>query len=340
MGLDRSNLNGGLMTHILISAYAVRIWVGKMLAFSGHRGLYIVLCFLILTDLGTMSARSEDSGPQILIINSYSQGFNWTDDEIEGFMEVYRREAPDALDPMIEYMDWKRYPEQENLRHLLSLYRYRYSGKRLDEVIVFDSRALAFAIEHRNELFPGAYLIFAGFNIFNHSMLSGQGRITGVTEKSEIAGTLDTMLKLHPGAKQVLVLSDFTEAGNAFRQELKEQIPPYSDRLSFRVLQDANMSEVLSIVEALDNSSLVLCGPFTMDRDRRIFNSREATVEICSQSRVPVYGLWDFQLGNGIVGGKLLSGRVHGENAAALAIKVLNGDKPPIIQTLTPRLRD
>jgi two-component system, sensor histidine kinase and response regulator len=303
-----------------------------MLAFSDHRGLYIVLCFLILTDLGTISARSDDSGPQILILNYYSKGFNWTDDEIEGFMEIYRREAPDALDPMIEYMDWKRYPEQENLRHLFSLYRYRYSGKKLDEVIVFDNRALAFAIEHRNELFPGTYLIFAGINIFNHSMISGQSKITGVVVKSDIAGTLDTMLKLHPDAKQVVVVSDSSEAGNVFGQELKEQIPPYSERLSFRVLQNANMSEVLSIVEVLDNSSLVLCGPFTIDRDGKIFNSREATAEICSHSRVPVYGLWDFQLGNGIIGGKLLSGRVQGENAADIAIKVLNGDKPPIIQ--------
>lgn len=303
-----------------------------MLATPDRRVLCTILCFLILAGLGMISAMAEDSGPQVLILNSYSQDYSWTDDKMEGFMEVYHREVPGALDPMVEYMDSNRYPEKENLKHLFDLYRYRYSKKRLDEVVVFDAPALAFALEHRAELFPGAYLIFAGVSNFNDSMISGQDRITGVVARSEIADTLKAMLQLHPGARQVLVVMDCTEAGNAFRQELSEQIPPFKDRLSFRILQDANMSQVLSGVEALDNSSLVLCGPFNHDRDGRIFNSSEATALISSHSRVPVYGLWDFQLGKGIVGGKLVSGRAQGENAAALAIKVLKGDNPPVIR--------
>lgn len=303
-----------------------------MLATPDRRGLCIVLCFLILAGLGTISARAEDSVPQVLILNSYSQGDSWTDDEMEGFMEVYHREVPGAPDPVVECIDSKRYPEKENLRHLIDLYRYRYREKSLDEVVVFDAPALAFALEHRSELFPGAYMIFAGTSIFNDSMISGHDRITGVVEMPEIAGTLEVMLKIHPGARQVFVVMDSTDAGNAFKQELGEQIPHFKDRLSFRVLQDANMALVLSSVEGLDNSSLVLCGPFNRDRDGRVFNSSEAIALISSHSRVPVYGLWDFQLGKGIVGGKLVSGRVQGENAAALAIKVLKGDNPPIIQ--------
>ncbi|HSD59172.1 MAG TPA: PAS domain S-box protein [Methanotrichaceae archaeon] len=306
-----------------------------MLATPDRQGLCVVLCFLILAGLGTISAGAADSGPQVLILNSYSQDNPWTDAEMEGFMEIYHREVPGAYNPMVEYMDSNRYPEKENLRHLFDLYRYRYSGKRLDEVVVFDAPALAFALERREELFPQAYLIFAGItgiNIFNDSMISGHNRITGVVGKPEISGTLDAMLQIHPDARQVLVVLDCTDAGNATLQELNEQIPPFKDRLSFRVLQDANMTLVLSTVAALDNSSLVLCGPNNFDRNGRIFNSSEATSLISSHSRVPVYGLWDFQLGNGIVGGKLVSGRVLGENAAALAIKVLKGDNPPIIK--------
>ncbi len=296
-------------------------------------GFCIVLCFLILADLGTISAGVEASRPRLLILNSYSQSCSWTDDEMKGFMEVYHREVPDALDPMIEYMNWIRFPEKENSRYLFDLYRYRYSSKKLDAIIVFDRQALAFALQHRAELFPGTPLIFAGIDIDNLSTITGQSeRITGVAERSEIIGTLETMLQLHPDTRQVLVVLDSTDTRNAISQELNEQIPSYKNRLSFQVLQDANMSQVLSTVESLDRGSLVLCGPFNWDRDGRIFNSSEATAEICSHCRVPVYGLWDSQLGHGIVGGKLVSGRVLGEKAAALTIEVLKGDIPPIIQ--------
>ena len=54
--------------------------------------------------------------------------------------------------------------------------------------------------------------------------------------KPDISGTLGAMLQIHPNAKQVLVVMDSTVSGNVFKQELNQQIQPFKDRLSFRVL--------------------------------------------------------------------------------------------------------
>ena len=301
-----------------------------MLATPDRRSLYVSLCILIFIVLWMMPAMAEDSSPQVLILSSYSKDHSWTNEEIKGFMDVYQREIPGTFYPMIEYMDSNRYPEKENEKLLLDIYRYRYSRKKLDAVIALDAPALTFALEHRAELFPGAYLIFAGINSFNKSLNSS--KITGVLAKPDIFGTLMAMLQLDPNAKQILAVMDYTVAGDAFRQELSQQIPPFKDRLSFQVLQDDNLTLVLSKVKALNNSSLVLLGPFNRDQDGRILNSSVVTTEISSHSRSPVYGVWDFQLGSGIVGGKLVSGRVQGENAATLAVKALTGDNPAIVQ--------
>ena len=152
-----------------------------------HRGLSVglclALCLLILADLGTISAEAEDGRPQILILNSYSEDHPWVHDEMEGFMQVYHREVPGSPDPMIEYMDCMQYPEKEYQRYLLDLYRYKYSKKKLDQVVVFDSPAMAFAIENREELFPEAFIIFSGTKIDTNSMNFSQEKITGTTTK-------------------------------------------------------------------------------------------------------------------------------------------------------------
>ncbi len=296
-------------------------------------GFCIVLCFLISASLEMTSVQAEDLRPQLLILNSYSHGHPWTDEEMKGFLEVYHQEFPIAPDPMIENMNWVQYPEKENSRRLFDLYNYRYSKEKLDTVIVFDKQAQDFVLEHGAELFPETSLIFAGIGIDNSSIsFSGSERITSVFERPEIAGTLETMLRLHPDTRQVLVVLDSTDIGNAINTELDERIPFYKNRLSLRVLQDANMSQVLSIVEALGNDSLVLCGLFDCDRDKLRFNSSDATAEICSHSRVPVYGLWDTQLGHGIVGGLLISGRVLGQKAAALAAEAIKGNNISVTQ--------
>jgi len=329
--------------HILIATNTAGIWRLRYMpackdCLGLSTGLCLVLCLLILTDLGTISAGAEYVRPQILIINSYSQANSWVNDEMEGFMQVYHREVPGAPDPMIEYLDCMRYPEKDYQRHLLDLYRYKYSKKKLDQVIVFDRPAMTFALEHREELFPEAFFIFAETNIDNNQINLSEGKIAGVLQKTEIAGTLQAMLQLHPHADQVLVVLDDTETGNALRDELDGLRPLLKERLNLSVLQvsqDGNMSQVLFAVEALDNSSLVLCSLFNHDGNNWTYSSNDAIADICSHCRVPVYGLWDFQLGQGIVGGKLISGRILGESAAALAARVLNGDEAPITQNLS-----
>jgi PAS domain S-box-containing protein len=307
-----------------------------MQAIPDRRSFYAILCLLIFIVLWMMPVVAEDNGPQILILSSYSMDHPWTNEEIDGFMDIYHRGLPGSFDPIIEYMESDQYPGEENSKLLLEIYRYRYSGKRIDAVIAFDAPALAFAVEHRAELFPGAYLVFAGVSSFNESLNSS--KVTGVFARPDILGTLTTMLQLNPNAKEILAVMDSTVAGNAFRHELGRQIQPFKDRLSFQMLQDGNLTLVESKVEGLNNSSLVLLGPFSRDQDGRILNSSEVMAEISSHSRSPVYGLWDFQLGSGIVGGKLISGEEQGENAATLAIKELSGDNPPIIRNSSSSL--
>ncbi|MBF0254760.1 MAG: hybrid sensor histidine kinase/response regulator, partial [Candidatus Omnitrophica bacterium] len=50
---------------------------------------------------------------------------------------------------------------------------------------------------------------------------------------------------------------------------------------------------------------------------------------ISEASPVPVYGIVNMYLGEGIVGGKLLASQEHGRAAAELLIRVLNGEAAP-----------
>jgi len=53
-----------------------------------------------------------------------------------------------------------------------------------------------------------------------------------------------------------------------------------------------------------------------------------------SHSRVPIYGVWDFYLGRGIVGGKLTSAFLQGKKAGELALQVLHGKLPSEIPVI------
>ena len=45
-----------------------------------------------------------------------------------------------------------------------------------------------------------------------------------------------------------------------------------------------------------------------------------------NKTNIPIYGIWDILLGNGIIGGKISSGFDQGVYAGKIAEKIINGE--------------
>ena len=65
----------------------------------------------------------------------------------------------------------------------------------------------------------------------------------------------------------------------------------------------------------------------------------ELARQLAQASRVPVYGLSRPQLEQGIIGGPLLDFSEIGHKAAALAFRVLAGERPPTLTLPDPAMK-
>jgi len=295
--------------------------------------IFCLFIYLPLIFIGTAEARIEDK-KNVLILNSYHQGYKWTDDETKGSIA--------GLDPVrndfkvvIEYMGTKWVYDEPYFEQLRSTYKYKFKGIRFDIIIATDDDAFNFLKHNRDELFPNTPVVFCGVNWFKpESVPAGFKRYTGVNEDADIPSTLDLMLNLHPGAKKVYVVTDMTTTGKKIHAQFEAIIPKYKDKVSFTFLEDMDMSEILDTVGKLGNDSLVLITLFHKDKAGNFFEFDESASLISKSSRVPVYGLWDFDLGFGIVGGMLTSGYNQGKTSGELAVRILKGEKADAIPVL------
>ena len=136
-------------------------------------------------------------------------------------------------------------------------------------------------------------------------------------------------LKLHPG--QYVAVSDLSATGlankGADRRDHREDLPK---RVLFFENSDIENVQKL-IAEKGSRGILLLLSPL---RDR--FGNYVPVREVSSLG-LPLYSLWDIFLGEGIIGGKLLSPYYQGVMAAEMGFQVLNGEKisevPPIVQS-------
>ncbi|MFH1350903.1 MAG: PAS domain S-box protein [Pseudomonadota bacterium] len=289
--------------------------------------LSAILFFLITTPIYSGVATAKDaSTKKVLILNSYHPGYAWSDDEQAGIVDTFRARNPTWL-PFIEYLDCKRLPKGSHLEDLTGLLRIKYHDQNLSVLIAMDNPALEFALKNRAKLFENLPIVFCGINDFTPAMLNGYSNVTGRAENIDIGGTIEVMLRIHPDAREILVLHDYTETGLAMRKEGEALVPRFSARAGFRFNDPLDMAELLKELERLPKGSLVLEIGFITDKSGRTFGLTETTDLFVKHSPVPVYGAYEARLGHGIIGGKLISARIHGAKAAMIALRVLAGEK-------------
>jgi PAS domain S-box-containing protein len=282
---------------------------------------------LLFSALSNSYAAGEKN---ILIVHSYHQGYKWTDDASRGIMSALSPMAKDAKF-YYEYMGSKWVSEVSFSEQLRDVFKRRYANIPLDVIITTDNDAFDFLRKYRDEMFGIVPVVFCGVNWLKPEDLQGHPLYTGVNEDADIKENIDLMLRLHPKTTDVYVIADLTTTGQVIHRKLQEVLPLYTGRVAFHVLDDLASSQVLDKVSSLSSNSLVLITIFQKDKLGKFLEFNEIAQQVSQGSKVPVYGLWDFHLGYGIVGGMLTSGYAQGAAAGEIALRVLNGVAPDAI---------
>ncbi|MBN1436244.1 MAG: PAS domain S-box protein [Sedimentisphaerales bacterium] len=283
----------------------------------------VVFVSLILSSLSTICV-ADDSPQNVLIIHSYHVGYKWTDDINRGIVDSLRQAG---VQYSVEYMDLMRHADATNYQLLRQLFAQRYADQNIDVIIVSDNDSFNFLKQYRDELFPDVPVVFCGVNDFSDADLEGCRLFTGVNEQADVRANIELILRLHPDTEHIYILNDTTTTGQILHHDIVQAIAQYP-QIDFHILDDVSMSYIQSLLSSTDlpQNSIVYYTIFSRDSTGAFFDCVLSTRMICESSRVPVYGTWDLGLGAGFVGGMFTSGYYQGEEAAKLALRILDGE--------------
>lgn len=267
----------------------------------------------------------EGSRKSVLYLNSYHNGYAWSDHIQEGIRQTLA-ESPYSIVFQVEYMDSKKFHYQDTVSTLYALYRDKFRNKKFDIIIASDNVAVDFLLQFGEELFPGVPIVFCGLNDVQSASLRATGReITGVLENYDVAYNLELALRLNPQLRRMVVIGDDSVTGAAIRNQVLAQLGPFRDRLVVEEWSDYSLEQMLDWVREQGPDTFFYFVPIYRDIDGQFYSAEELLEKVHAASRAPLYSNWAFLLGHGIVGGKLISGVRHGEMAARMALQVLSG---------------
>ncbi|WP_338667417.1 hybrid sensor histidine kinase/response regulator [Pseudodesulfovibrio methanolicus] len=300
--------------------------------------LYLTLllsCLCILPARPVLGA-VEKPKKSVLCLNSYHDGYQWSDAIMRGIRSILEN-SHYKIDLQIEYMDAKRYNYEDVTRMLLRLYKEKFKNEKFDLIMTSDNDAYSFATQYRDILFPGVPLVYCGVNFLNTDDTDSDNA-TGVIESFDLSKTLDVALRLHPDKRHITVVGDSSTAGAAIKRQVQSQLARYKVPLVAEYWTDMSLKNVLDRVAHLPSDTFLFFIPYYQVIDGRFLTAEEAMQAIYTRSPVPIYTAWEFLAGSGAVGGNMLSGYLHGQRAAEIALEILDGksaDDIPVYRETT-----
>lgn len=287
--------------------------------------LKVLLLFIIASLLPKTFIYASDSEPyNILLLNSYHQGYTWSDDIFSGISAVFESTShPYNID--IEYMDSKRYTTDDYFSILNTVYSTKYEDSNYDVIIANDDSAYSFLKKYGESIFGLKPIVICGLNYFDESEIEDYTNFTGVVEAYDISDTIAIALEQNPKIKTIYYINDDTITGKNIKKEFQPVIDKFSTKIKFERIDGENYNSILEQTKNLSSDSIVLFLIYFKDRENTYYEYDQAISMLYDTCNRPIYGVWDFHLGYGILGGKLVSGYNQGELAASQALKILNG---------------
>ncbi|MFW5750725.1 MAG: PAS domain S-box protein [Planctomycetota bacterium] len=293
------------------------------------RWLPLLAC-AVLVALGASAIGAEQRPqPRVLVLQSYHPTMAWADAVQRGIDAGLGAMSPEPTELLVEFLDTKRHPDPGHRARLLAMLRGKYADEPIDCCLSVDDNAFELALLLRRELLRDVPLVFCGVNHYDPERFAQIPALTGVIEAWDVGGTLTLMQRLHPELSEVVIVNDDTTTGRANRRTIAPVVAEHDGQLSVRWIghrSDDSLEHVCQELAALGPRSAVLLMSFNRDAAGRYLGYREAARVLSAASARPLYGVWGFYLGHGIVGGVLTDGEDQGQVASRLTRRVLAGE--------------
>ena len=290
-----------------------------------------LLSLAILIGMGAMGtvsiqgeAQENNQGKRVLFISSYSYGWDTVQTQIEGI----KAGVDEGTTIDYEFMDTKRFRTEEWLNMFHDMLQYHLENTDpYDVVIVGDDAALQFAMEYREELFDDIPIVFEGVNDVEYAMKAAENPlVTGILETLSVEKNIDMALQVNPEATKVVAILDNSMTGEAERKNFYSTAKEYPD-LEFSEINSSELTtaRLQQAISEVDDQTILIYITMSKDGSEKQYNSAQAVRTIVRYAKVPVYRMVEAGIGDGLLGGNVVSMFKSGEIAAQMAMDIANG---------------
>ena len=244
-----------------------------------------------------------------------------------GLQSEVNASATSPVTTYIESVELSRFPGPEYEQSLTSHLKLKYKNTPVGIVVTVGPLALDYALRWRAELWPGVPIVFAFADEATIAGLKLPDDVTGRTTRLSLQDMVKVARVVVKGLRRVAIVGDRFETHPVFRH-LKDELPAVAAELEVIDLTGLSIAEVRKRVAALPNDAAILYTSLFSEGAGVYLRPVDALGMIAEVANRPIVILIETHLARGGIGGYFTIPGIIGKEAAAQALRILDGESP------------
>ena len=278
---------------------------------------------------------------RVILLHSFGRDFKPWSDYATAIRVELDRQSPWPLDITEHSLVTARSPDEDPEVPFVEYLR-ALSAKRLPDIIVsIGAPAAAFIQRHRQQLFATAPMVLMAVDQRRVQYSSLTANDAPVAVRINYLSAFENILQVLPDTKDVIVVIGTSPIEKFWKEAIAKEVEPLANRIKLSWTDELSFEALLKQASALPPHTAIFWELMIVDAAGVVHEGAAPLTRLHAVANAPIFSYDESFFGSGIVGGPLLLVADSSRQAAAVAVRILGGEKPseiraPSVQFASP----
>jgi signal transduction histidine kinase len=270
---------------------------------------------------------------QVMLLHSFGRDFKPWSEYAKSIREELNRQSLWPLDITEHSLVTARFGDEDPEVPFVEYLRAIFAKRPLDLIVSIGAPAAAFVQRHRQQLFANTPMVFTAVEQrrLQYSSLTANDAVVAV--RINYLSAIENILQVLPDAKDLLVVVGTSPIERFWKEAIGKEIEPLANRIKISWTDDLPFETLLRQASALPPQSAIFWELMIVDAAGMVHEGDTPITRLHAVSNAPIFSYDESFFGHGIVGGPLLLVADTSRQTAAIAIRILGGEKPSEISS-------
>src|SRR3954454_13673370 len=273
---------------------------------------------------------------RVIILHSFGRDFKPWNEYAVNIRTELGRQSQWKLDIQDHSLMAARTDDEDPYVAFVGYLAALYAKDAPDLIVSIGAPAANFVQRYRKQLFPAVPMVFTGVEQrrIQWSSLTANDIVVAVAH--DFPAQFQNILRILPGTKTIAVVNGASPNEKFWLGELQRETKVLQERIAFLWYEDASFEEILQRAAMLPPNSAIFWHLMNVDAAGVSHEGGNALARLFASANAAIFSFYDTFFGGEIVGGPMFSIAEDSRKAAAVAMRILDGEKPEDIK-VTPQ---